>query len=148
MRDEGAGSSRSGPLGAALAPSSSSGANLIKVLWELLKTVAKLATGLIKVLWELLKTALDTLLKVLPIVLPALVLAGRGDRAGRAGDRQGWAACRSTHSAHGYAPQLAAVARRIRAPSPPHCLWMILRDSGIGCTEDRDPNPIHQETIA
>ncbi|MCY3896218.1 MAG: hypothetical protein OXG17_07100 [Chloroflexi bacterium] len=54
------------------------GANLIKVLWELLKTVAKLATGLIKVLWELLKTALDTLLKVLPIVVPALALAGRG----------------------------------------------------------------------
>ena len=53
-------------------------ANLVKVLWELLKTVAKLAAGLVKVLWELLKTALDSLLKLLPIVLPALALAGRG----------------------------------------------------------------------
>lgn len=53
-------------------------ANLIKVLWELLKTAAKLLTGLVKVVWELLKTALDTLLKLLPIVVPALALAGRG----------------------------------------------------------------------
>ncbi|MCY3956670.1 MAG: hypothetical protein OXG65_00045 [Chloroflexi bacterium] len=53
-------------------------ANLIKVLWELPKTVAKLAAGLVKVLWELLKTALDTLLKVLPIILPAFAIAGRG----------------------------------------------------------------------
>ncbi len=53
-------------------------ANLIKVLWELLKTVAKLAAGLVKVVWELLKTALDTRLKVLPVILPAIALAGRG----------------------------------------------------------------------
>ena len=53
-------------------------ANLIKVLWELLKTVFKLASGLVKVVWELVKTALDTLLKLLPVVIPALALAGRG----------------------------------------------------------------------
>ena len=61
--------------------------NLVKVLWEVLKTVAKLAGGLVKVLWELLKTAWETLLKVLPIVLPALVLAGTWDWQGRPWDR-------------------------------------------------------------
>ena len=65
------------------------GTNLVKILWELLKAAAKLASGLIKVVWELLKTALDTLLKVLPIVLPALVLAGRGIGRGARGIGKG-----------------------------------------------------------
>lgn len=47
-------------------------------IWALLNAVVKLAANLVKVLWELLKTALDTFLKVLPIILPAFAIAGRG----------------------------------------------------------------------
>ena len=47
-------------------------------IWALLNVALKLATGLVKVLWELLKTALDSILKILPIVLLALVLSARG----------------------------------------------------------------------